>query len=107
MKTFADLVKDGTIKDVAASSYCCKRVSIDDVAGKPVIILSIIENIKTEKGEGRMLVHFKNDETGEGKFFTNAKILKEQLAQIPADCYPITATVVKWRDGNKTMYKLV
>lgn len=107
MKSFADLIQEGTVKDVAASSYSCKRVPIDDIAGKNIIILNIVENIKTEKGEGRTLVHFKNEEIGEGKFFTNAKILKEQLSQIPANCYPITATVVKWRDGNKTLYKLV
>ena len=107
MKSFADLIQEGTVKDVAASSYSCKRVPIDDIAGKNIVILNIVENIKTEKGEGRTLVHFKNEETGEGKFFTNAKILKEQLSQIPANCYPITATVVKWRDGNKTLYKLV
>lgn len=107
MKSFADLIQEGTVKDVAASSYSCKRVPIDDIAGKSIVILGIVENIKTEKGEGRTLVHFKGDETGEGKFFTNAKILKEQLSQIPANCYPITATVVKWRDGNKTLYKLV
>ena len=107
MKSFADLIQEGVIKDVAASSYSCKRVPIDDIAGKSIVILGIVENIKTEKGEGRTLVHFKNEETGEGKFFTNAKILKEQLSQIPANSYPITATVVKWRDGNKTLYKLV
>jgi len=107
MKSFADLIQEGVIKDVAASSYSCKRVPIDDIAGKSIVILGTVENIKTEKGEGRTLVHFKNEETGEGKFFTNAKILKEQLSQIPANSYPITATVVKWRDGNKTLYKLV
>ena len=107
MKSFSDLIQEGTVKDVAASSYSCKRVPIDDIAGKNIVILNIVENIKTEKGEGRTLVHFKNEEIGDGKFFTNAKILKEQLSQIPANCYSITATVVKWRDGNKTLYKLV
>lgn len=107
MKSFAELIQEGTVKDVAASSYSCKRVPIDDITGKSIAILNIVENIKTEKGEGRTLVHFKNEEIGEGKFFTNAKILKEQLTQIPANCYPITATIVKWRDGNKTLYKLV
>lgn len=107
MESFADLIKEGTVKDIAASSYSCKRVPIDDIAGKNIVILGIVENIKTEKGEGRTLVHFNNNETGEGKFFTNAKILKEQLTQIPVNRYPITATVVKWRDGNKTLYKLV
>ena len=106
MKSFSDLIKEGTVKDVAASSYSCKRVPIDDIAGKTIVILGIVENVKTEKGEGRTLVHFISDSTGEGKFFTNAKILKEQLTQIPANSYHITATVVKWRDGNKTLYKL-
>lgn len=107
MKSFAELIQEGTVKDVAASSYSCKRVPIDDIAGKSIVILNIVENIKTEKGEGRTLVHFKNEETGEGEFFTNAKILKEQLTQIPTNCYPFAATVVKWRDGNKTLYKLI
>lgn len=106
MKSFAELIADGTVKDVAASTYCCKRVSIDDITNKPIVILNVISNIKTEKGEGRMLVHFTSDDTGEGKFFTNAALLKEQFTQIPADCYPITATVIKWREGNKTLYKL-
>lgn len=106
MKSFADLIADGTIKDVAATTYCCKRVSIDEITDKPITILNIIKNIKTEKGEGRTLVHFTSDSTGEGKFFTNAALLKAQLAQIPAECFPITATVVKWREGNKTLYKL-
>ena len=106
MKSFAELIQEGTVKDIAASSYSCKRVPIDDIAGKTIVILNIVENIKTEKGEGRTLVHFKNEEIGEGKFFTNAKILKGQLSQIPANCYPFTATVVRWRDGNKTLYKL-
>ena len=106
MKSFADLIAEGTVADIAASSYTCKRISIDEITGKKIVILHVIADIKTEKGEGRMLVHFKSDETGEGKFFTNAKILKAQFASIPADQLPITATVVKWRDGNKTFYKL-
>lgn len=60
MKSFAELIQEGTIKDVAASSYSCKRVPIDDIAGKSIVILNIVENIKTEKGEGRTLVHFQN-----------------------------------------------
>lgn len=106
MKSFAELIADGTVQDIAANTYCCKRVSIDDITGKPLVILNIVKDIKTEKGEGRMLVHFKSDDTGEGKFFTNAALLKAQLAQVPADCFPITATVTKWREGNKTLYKL-
>lgn len=106
MKSFADLIKEGTVADIAASSYTCKRISIDEIAGKEITILATIKDIKTEKGEGRTLVHFKCDATGEGKFFTNARILKEQLASIPKDQLPITATVTKWRDGNKTLYKL-
>lgn len=106
MKSFADLIADGTVKDVAASTYCCKRVSIDDITNKPITILNILKDIKTEKGEGRMLVHFTSEASGEGKFFSNAALLKQQFAQIPADCYPLTATVIKWRDGNKTIYKL-
>ena len=106
MKSFADLIKDGTVKDIAATTYCCKRISIDEITDKPITILNVIKDIKTEKGEGRTLVHFTSDSTGEGKFFTNAALLKAQLAQIPTDCFPIVATVVKWREGNKTLYKL-
>ena len=107
MKSFVDLIKEGTVKDVAADCYCCKRVSVDDVVGKQITILNVIKDIKTEKGDGRTLVHFKSDELGEGKFFTNARLVKEQLNQIPAKEYPLTATLIKWRDGNKTLYKLI
>lgn len=106
MATYAELLQRGIVKDVAASTYTCRRVSIEEVANKSITILDIVQNIKTEKGDGRTLVHFTNTDTDEAKFFTNARILKEQLASIPQDYYPVTATVVKWRDGNKTLYKL-
>jgi len=52
MKSFADLIKDGTVKDIAATTYCCKRISIDEITDKPITILNVIKDIKTEKGEG-------------------------------------------------------
>lgn len=106
MKSFADLVSSGIVHDNASNYYACKRISIDEITNKEITILSVVQNIKTEHGTGRFLVHFSSPETGEGKFFTNARALKEQLAQVPETCFPFTAIVIGIRDGNRKMYKL-
>lgn len=50
MKSFADLIADGIIKDVAATTYCCKRVSIDEITDKPITILNIIKKHQDREG---------------------------------------------------------
>lgn len=106
MNSFADLVNSGVIHDNTSNYYACKRLSIDEITNKEITILSVVQNIKTEHGTGRFLVHFTSPETGEGKFFTNARAIKDQLAQVPETCFPFTTIVVGIRDGNRKMYKL-
>ena len=104
MNSFADLVKDGTVKE-DDNYFTCKRLSVADIVNKPITILGVVKNVRTEHGNGRYILHFKCDDA-EGKCFTNSRIMKNQLDQIPAECFPLTATIQSFRDGNRTGYKL-
>ena len=104
MINFSDLIANGTVKN--DTQYIpAKRVSIEDVVNKQIIVLGVVKNIKTKQGEGRYLVHFKTNDS-EGKFFTNATIIKHQLDQVPTDSFPFTTIVEGIRDGNRKIYRL-
>ncbi|MCQ2250006.1 MAG: hypothetical protein MJZ66_02735 [Bacteroidales bacterium] len=106
MKSFSELLAGGIVSDNTGNYFAVKRVSIEDVANQEITIIDTVPNIKTEHGEGRTLIHFKYKDGTEGKFFTNSRMIKEVLAQIPKTEYPFTTTIVGIRDGNKKLYKL-
>ena len=79
MKTFSELIAEGTITDAASNYLAIPKMSIEKIVGKPVEVL---------------------------KVFTNSKILKMQLAAVPPEVFPFQTTVIKYKDGNKQYFKL-
>lgn len=107
MKTFSELIADGTITDAASNYLAIPKMSIEKIVGKPVEVLKVFTEISTVNGSGRYLLHLRIlDSNKEVKVFTNSKILKMQLAAIPPEVFPFQTTVIKYKDGNKQYFKL-
>ena len=106
MKTFSELIADGTITDAASNYLAIPKMSIEKIVGKPVEVLKVFTEISTVNGAGRYLLHLRLDSSKEVKVFTNSKILKMQLAAVPPEVFPFQTTVIKYKDGNKQYFKL-
>ena len=127
---FSEMVRNGTVK-LSGNYYDCDKVPLDSLINKRIEVLGYVSDIKTEHGEGRIVVHCK-DGGKEVKFFTNCKRLKEVLLQLPPDnphppasdggaeptgaakdagCAaqgnftPFFTTIVSVQDGNRRYYK--
>ena len=107
MKTFSELIAEGTITDAASNYLAIPKMSIEKIVGKPVEVLKVFSEIATVNGAGRYLLHLRFlDSSKEVKVFTNSKILKMQLAAIPPEVFPFQTTIIKYKDGNKQYFKL-
>jgi hypothetical protein len=107
MKTFSELIADGTITDAASNYLAIPKMSIEKIVGKQVEVLKVFTEIATVNGSGRYLLHLRLLESGkEVKAFTNSKILKMQFAAIPPEVFPFQTTIIKYKDGNKQYFKL-
>lgn len=107
MKTFSELIADGTITDAASNYLAIPKMSIEKIVGKPVEVLKVFTEISTVNGAGRYLLHLRIlDSSKEVKVFTNSKILKMQLAAVPPEVFPFQTTIIKHKDGNKQYFKL-
>lgn len=103
MKRFAEL---GIKVDDDRRIYNCQKVSISDILNVDVEILGYLKDIKTQHGDNRYLIHFRECSNGqEGKFFTNSTTMKNVLDAISEDDYPFI-TCIKAVDcgGRNKMY---
>lgn len=107
MARFSDLVSSGKVNANVDGYINCARVSIESIVNKEIDILDYVSDVETKQGKGRMIVHFREVGSGnEAKFFTNCKLIKEILKQIDKSDFPVTTTIVSFRDGNVKGYKL-
>lgn len=103
MKRFGEL---GIRQSENEKIYNCQQVSITDVLNTEIEILGFLPNVKTKHGEGRYLVHFKQEDNGvEGKFFTNSSSLKAVLDQVQGDDLPFLTTIRATKCGNGKLYQ--
>ena len=126
---FSELVQKGTVK-ISGSYYDCDKVPLDSLINKRIEIIGYVSDIKTEHGNGRIVVHCR-DNGKEVKFFTNCKRLKDVLTQLPSDnpkpevedggqveghdeeqndggnekFTPFFTTIVSVQDGSRRYYK--
>ena len=101
---FQDLIKSGAVKE-NDNFINCDRIGIDNIVNKRIEILGYIPDVKTEHGSGRYVVHCKDGDK-ELKFFTNCKMLKDILSQLPTEGFtPFFTTIITVRDGQRKYYK--
>lgn len=79
--------------------FNCQQVSITDVLNSEIEVIDFIPGMKTQHGEGRYLVKFRQDGQ-EGKFFTNSSAIKSVLDQIPKDEFPFLTTIRSTKLGS-------
>ena len=96
MKKFSDLgVK--TVDD--RKMFNCNQVSITDVVNCEIEVLDFIPNVKTQHGDGRYLIHYRENGV-EGKFFSNSTSIKNALDQIDKEDLPFSTTIRSTKCGN-------
>jgi hypothetical protein len=84
--------------------FNCPQVSITDLTNIEIEVLDFIPDIKTEHGEGRVLVLCRH-EGQEKKFFTNSSDIKEALSLIPGEDFPFTTVIKAIKMGNGKIYR--
>ena len=72
--------------------FNCPQVSISDVINCEIEVIDYIPNVKTQHGEGRYLIHFRQDGK-EAKFFSNSSNIKSALEQISEQSFPFITTI--------------
>ena len=84
--------------------FNCQQVSITDILNSEIEVLVYIPDMKTQHGEGRYLIHYRENGT-EGKFFSNSGALKSVLDQIPKEEFPFITTIRYTKCGNGKIYQ--
>lgn len=85
--------------------FNCQQVSITDILNSEIEILGYQANKKTAFGEGRYIVHFKNSDGVEAKFFTNSQNLKSCLDQINDEDFPVITVIKAVKCGRGKIYQ--
>lgn len=86
--------------------YNCQQVSITDILNDEIEVIEYLPDVKTQHGEGRYLVHFRNvDSNIEGKFFTNSSSLKNVIQQVDPKDFPFITTIRAIKCGTGKMYQ--
>ncbi|MDR0659083.1 MAG: hypothetical protein LBG18_09185 [Mediterranea sp.] len=101
MKKFSEL---GVKQEDERKLFNCQQVSITDVVNCEIEVLDYVPNIKTKHGDGRYLIHYKQ-EGAEGKFFSNSTNIKNALDQISKEDFPFTTIIKATKCGNGKIFQ--
>lgn len=85
-----------------------KVVQIRSIINKPIEVHDYEQDIKTQHGEGRYLVSFRDPQTGTwGKFFTASKEMQNILDQVSdiEEGFPFETTVTMEMYDGKSLPK--
>ncbi len=100
MKKFSDLGVQ-----IEQDFFVCKKVSIDDLLNKKIIVLGVKKGIATRMGENRYLLHVRLEDGTEAKAFTTARFIKAAIDQIQEDEFPFETVIMSVKCDSKKMYK--
>ena len=81
MKDFADFGLVFVAQD-GKKRFDCQSFPLGELQNRKIEVIDFERNVKTRQGEGRYIVHFKDPELGEGKFFTASEEMKQMLDKI-------------------------
>jgi len=103
VKRFSEL---GVTQTDNRKIFNCPQVSITDILNSEIEVLDFLPSVKTQHGEGRYLIKFRNTyDNSEGKFFTNAAGLKSALDQIKTEDFPFLTVIRAVKCGNAKIYQ--
>ncbi len=102
-KRFSEL---GIKQEDSRKIFNCQQVSITDILNNEIEVIDFLPDVKTQHGEGRYLVHYRMEDSGEeGKFFTNSQALKSCLDQVREEDFPFITVIKATKCGKGKIYQ--
>jgi hypothetical protein len=101
MKKFNEL---GVKQDDERKLFNCQQVSITDVVNCEIEVLDYIQNVKTKHGDGRYLIHYRQD-GADGKFFSNSTNIKNAIDQVAKEDFPFSTIIRATKCGNGKIFQ--
>lgn len=101
MKDFSEFGLSYVASD-GKKRFDCLSYPLGELQNRSIVVEDYEKDVKTKEGDGRYVVKFRNDELGEGKFFTNSDELKQMLDKIAAvrDGFPFRTTIKRQSFGQ-------
>lgn len=103
MKDFAEFGLSFKAAD-GKKRFDCRSVTLGELQNRTIIVEDYETGVKTKEGADRYIVKFRDEETGEGKFFTNSEEMKQMLDRIrELGGYPFRTTIRRLSLGGGKM----